>query len=146
LLIGFVQVAALLLVLPAKAAAHPDIRPSLAAGRLADSALERVPGAVGIGGGRGRLPQQGTEIEKMLLAGAAFGEVGALPLGSEFVRRHPCGPSGVGSFVPRAVRVFRHAGVMGLQASGPTTSSVCSRLGCCEIGSIPTPRLATPRF
>ena len=77
----------LALVFPAEVAAHPDVGPALAAVGLADAALEGVPGAVGIGLGRLGLAEQVAQIEKVLLVGGAFGEIGRLPLGDEFLRR-----------------------------------------------------------
>jgi hypothetical protein len=67
---------------------HPDVAPALAATRLFDAALEGVPSAVGISRCRFRLTQQIAKVEKMLLGGAALGEVGSFPLGDEFLRSH----------------------------------------------------------
>jgi hypothetical protein len=64
----------------------PVIGPALSAARLADAAFKGIEGAVGVGGGRFGLIEQVAEIEKVLLAGAAFGEVGLLPLGDEILR------------------------------------------------------------
>jgi hypothetical protein len=52
LLIGLEQAAALAFVFPGEVALPPDVGPALAAAGLVDAALERVPGALRIGGRR----------------------------------------------------------------------------------------------
>jgi len=51
-------------------------------------ALERVPSALGVGMRWFRLAQKIAQVKKMLLGGAAFGQVGFLPRGNEFLRSH----------------------------------------------------------
>ena len=79
---------ALAFVFPSEVAFVPNIGPTFAAAGLMNAALERVPGAVGIGLGRIRLLQQIAEVEEMLLGGAALGQIGSFPLGDEFLRSH----------------------------------------------------------
>ena len=86
--VGSGQVFVLAFVFPAEVAAHPHVGPTLAAARLAHAALERVPGAFRVGGGGLGLREQIAEIEKMLLAGAAFGQVDQPPLGDEILGCH----------------------------------------------------------
>jgi hypothetical protein len=68
--------------------AHPDVGPALAAAGLGHAALEGVPGAVRVDRGGLGLAEQVAEIEKMLLGGRAFGEIGPLPFGDEVLREH----------------------------------------------------------
>jgi len=49
LLVSLHEIAAFTLVFPSEMIFHPNIGPALATTRLFDTALERVPGAVGIG-------------------------------------------------------------------------------------------------
>lgn len=88
LVVGGYQVLVLAFVLPAEVAALPDVGPAVAAAGLADAALEGVEGSLGIGRGRLVLAQQFADVEKVLLAGAAFGEVGPLPLGDKVLWGH----------------------------------------------------------
>lgn len=67
---------------------HPDIGPTFAAARLADAALKRVTLPLRICCRGLGLAEQFAEIEKVLVRSAALGEVGALPLGDEVLRRH----------------------------------------------------------
>ena len=95
LLVGGGEVFVLAFVLPAEMVAEPDIGPAATGGcgdggfvvdfSFADTALERVPSAFGVGGGRLGLAKEVAEIEEVLLAGAAFGELNGLPLLDEFV-------------------------------------------------------------
>ncbi len=91
LLVGGGEVFVLAFVFPAEVAAHPDVGPALAAVGFLDAALERVPRAFGVGGGRLGLAEQVAEVEEVLLAGAALGELRRLPLLDEFVRGHERG-------------------------------------------------------
>ncbi len=88
LVVGRVEVFVFAFVLPTEVAAHPDVGPTVAALGFLDAALEGVPLAVGIGGGRFRLVEQVAEVEEMLLAGAPLGEIDLLPLGDELLRSH----------------------------------------------------------
>jgi hypothetical protein len=88
LTVGGREVFVLALVFPAEVAAHPNVGPTLAAARLAHAALERVPGAFRVGGGGLGLGEQIAEVEKMLLAGAAFGEIDQPPFGDEILGCH----------------------------------------------------------
>jgi hypothetical protein len=60
----------------------------LATAGLGDAAFEGVPGPVGIGRSRFGLAEQVAEVEEMLLGGRAFGEIGPLSYGDEFLREH----------------------------------------------------------
>lgn len=74
-------------------AAIPDVGPALASAGLVHAALKGVEGAVGIGGGGLGLPQHVAQVEKMLLASAAFREIRLLPFGDEFLGCHTrCSP------------------------------------------------------
>jgi len=81
--VGGREVLVLAFVLPREVAAHPDVGPTARAARLAGAFLEGVVGAVGVGGRRGGLAEDGAEVEEVLLGGAALGERAALPLGNE---------------------------------------------------------------
>ena len=95
LVVGGQQILVLGLVLPTEVAAHPDVGPALTARCFTDAPLETERSAIGISGRGLVLAQQFAEIEKVLLAGAAFAEIGPLPLGDEFLRRQVCGPCGL---------------------------------------------------
>lgn len=88
LLVGGDEVFVLPLVLPGEVVLHPDVGPPLFAFKLVDAALERVPGAVGVGCSRRRLAEELAEIEEVLVAGGALGEFRGLPLRDELLRRH----------------------------------------------------------
>jgi hypothetical protein len=76
------------LVFPAEMAAHPDVGPAVFTGGLGDAALERVVRPLGIGSGGLGLPEQVAEIAKMLLVGAALGELAGAPLCDELLSGH----------------------------------------------------------
>ena len=88
MLISLEQALAFAFVFPGEVPFHPHIGPALAAAGLVDAALERVPGALRVGGRRLGLLEQLAEIEEMLLGGAALGELRLLPLGDELLRGH----------------------------------------------------------
>lgn len=123
LLVGGVEVLVLPFVFPAEVLLHPDVGPALTTFGFADAALEAVPGAVGVGGGRFGLAEELAEVEKVLLAGGPLGELGGLPLGDEFLRCHGGEwPEGVGdvrwkSIPAPAVAMNEPAGAAGNQAS-----------------------------
>src|SRR5437870_3194501 len=83
-------------VFPGELAFHPDIGPPLAAVRFMGAALEGVPGALRIDGRRLGLAEQLAQVQELLLRGRALGELGLLPLGNEFLRRHEDRRSRVG--------------------------------------------------
>jgi hypothetical protein len=78
LLVGSGEVFLLAFVFPAEVAAEPDVGPAGAAFGFIDAALECVPSALGVGGGRFGLAEEVAEVEEMLLAGAALGELSGL--------------------------------------------------------------------
>ena len=88
LLIGGGQVPVLAFVFPAKMPAHPDVGPAARAVGLGDAALERVVRPLRVGGGWLGLVEDVAEVEKVLMAGAAFGEIDGTPFGDELLRRH----------------------------------------------------------
>ncbi len=80
-------------VFPTEMAAKPDIGPAVpggiwVVGVLANTAFECVPRAFRVGRGGLGLAEEVTEVEEMLLAGAALGELGGLPFLNEFVWGH----------------------------------------------------------
>ena len=63
------------LIFPGEVVLPPNVGPALLPFELVDAALERVPGAVGVGfSGRG-LAEEFAEVEKMLVAGGALGKL-----------------------------------------------------------------------
>jgi hypothetical protein len=95
---GVVEAATAALVLPAEAAALPDIRPALAAGGLADAFLEAVRLALGVGVGRLRLVQKLAQVIEMGVRGGSLLQVRRLPLRDEIFRCHG-GASGSSSHI-----------------------------------------------
>jgi hypothetical protein len=77
-----------LLVFPGKMAAEPDVGPAARAVRFINAALERVERAVAIDLGRLGLAKELTQVEEVLLVGAALGEVGAFPCVDKVLRGH----------------------------------------------------------
>jgi hypothetical protein len=69
-------------------AAEPDVGPAARAVGFMNAALERVKRAVPINLGRLGLAKELTQIEEMLLVGAALGEVSAFPRVNEVLRGH----------------------------------------------------------
>ena len=117
LLVGGCEVFMFAFIFPAEVVAKPDVGPAAAGGgrarlqpswfsvvttRLggslalpfvvdcgfANAALECVPRACGVGGGRFGLAEEVAEIEKVLLASTVLGELSGLPLSNEFVWGH----------------------------------------------------------
>ena len=87
LLIGAVEVGAVLLVFPAEVSALPDIGKAPGAIELGDAFLEAVTVRIGCFVRR-RLAQHTAQIDEMLLRRLPLGTVGAGPLVDEFGRRH----------------------------------------------------------
>ncbi len=85
LAVGGGEVFVLAFVFPAEVAAHPNVGPAVAALGFSHAAFERIPGAFGVGSGGFGLAQQVAEVEEVLLAGAALGELRGLPFLDEFV-------------------------------------------------------------
>ncbi len=111
LFVGGSEIFVFAFVFPAEVASEPDVGPAVASGcwrfwlggslalpsgvcfsivvvncGFADTAFEGVPSAFGIGGGRFGLAEEVAEVEEVLLACAALGELSGLPLLNEFVR------------------------------------------------------------
>jgi hypothetical protein len=99
-------------------AAEPDIGPAVRAVGLVDAALEGVEGAFGVLGGRFRLVQQFTKIEKVLLVGAALGQIRAFPFVDEFLGRHGAAAAKFGMLQfyrwPTSNAMFRIAVALGV--------------------------------
>jgi hypothetical protein len=76
------------LVFPGEMASEPDVGPAARAIGFMNAALERIKRAVPIDLGRLRLAKELTQVEEMLLVGAALGEIGAFPRVDEVLRGH----------------------------------------------------------
>ena len=86
LLVGRLEVLVLALVLPAEMVPHPNVGPAFLVFAGLHAFLEGVPRAFRVDIGRLGLVQQFADVEKVLLAGTAFGERDALPFGDELLR------------------------------------------------------------
>jgi hypothetical protein len=88
LLEGDLEILALALVLPAVAAAPPDVRPALPSPGLGGALLEAVPGTDRVRLRRCWLIQQPAEVDEVLLRGGALLEGRVPPLGDKLVWGH----------------------------------------------------------
>lgn len=88
LFVGGGEVFVFAFVFPAEVIVHPDVGPAVAAVGFMDAAFESVPGAVGVGFGGFGLAEELAQVEEVLLASAAFGEISGLPFVDKFVGRH----------------------------------------------------------